>query len=113
MAAGRVVFRYRDRLLPAMCVAISLHCANPCRGTLDGGLQAADRPALPLAVPAPHRRALPDRGLLQRPAATGTRLPAPAVGRQFQVEVARLAIRIDEVAQRGAAAFDRIREDPF
>src|SRR5690606_27497736 len=72
----------------------------------------ASTSASPLAVPAPNSGALADRGLFQRPPAGRAGFAAAAVGAQFLIEVARRAVRGEEVAQRGAAAGDGVFEDP-
>src|SRR3546814_8166505 len=66
---------------------------------------------LALAVPAPHRRPLADLRLLQRPAAVRAGGAAAAVRAQLMHEIARCAVRGEEVAQRGAAAGDGVFED--
>src|SRR3546814_15314098 len=63
-------------------------------------------------MPAPHRRPLADLRLLQRPAAVRAGGAAAAVRAQLLHEIARCAVRGEEVAQRGAAAGDGVFEDP-
>src|SRR6185312_673372 len=69
--------------------------------------------ASPLAVRAPERGALPQHRLPDRRAAGLARLARAAVDHQLAEEVAGCTVRGEEVAQRGAAAFDRMREDAF
>src|SRR5687768_537577 len=89
------------------------------RGFGSGSGARTDRPApqtragpcSALAVPAPDRGALADAGLLERPAAARAGLAAAAIGRQLLLEIARRAVRADEVAQGGAAALDGVGQD--
>src|SRR3546814_5355553 len=62
-------------------------------------------------MPAPHRRPLADLRLLQWPAAVRAGGAATAVRAQLLHEIARCAVRGEEVAQRGAAAGDGVFED--
>src|SRR5690606_18125897 len=81
--------------------------APPSREPVPGDARSA------LAVPAPHRRSLADQGLFQRPPAGRAGLAAATVGGQFLLEIARRAVRREEVAQRGAATRDGVAEDAF
>src|SRR5512146_3047744 len=58
-----------------------------------------------------ERRALSEPHRADRRAANPARLAAAAVDEQFLLEVAGLAVRLQEVAQRRAAARDRVVED--
>src|SRR3546814_14029752 len=64
-----------------------------------------------MAMPAYHRRRLADLRLLQWPAAVRAGGAATAVRAQLLHEIARCAVRGEEVAQRGAAAGDGVFED--
>src|SRR5688572_29391702 len=66
-----------------------------------------------LAAGAPDGGALADRGLLHPPAAFRAGFAASAVGHELQVEVAGLAVGIDEIPERGAAALDGVAKDAF
>src|SRR5882757_8367194 len=68
---------------------------------------------LPLATHTEIRRALTERDRADRRSANLARLAFAPVHEQFLLEIAGLAVGIDEIAQRRAAARDRIFKNTF
>src|SRR5207342_3400745 len=64
-----------------------------------------------LAVAAPDAGAVAQGGIAQRTSATATGFALAAVDLQLLLEVAGRAVGVDEIAQGGAAALDRVEED--
>src|SRR5690606_16932388 len=77
-----------------------------CRTHYIHELCAGWRFLLALAAAAPHRRALAHHALAQGGAAALAGLAAAAVGGKLLLEVARRAVRGEEIPQRGAPALD-------
>src|SRR5207342_456950 len=81
-------------------------------GPLRAGLGATITPrASALAVAAPDAGAVAQGGIAQRASATAAGFALAAVNLQLLLEIAGRAVGVDEVAQGGAAAIDRVEED--
>src|SRR5690349_16411964 len=81
----------------------STTATSRCAGQADA--------ASALAAHAEERRPLPDRARTDRRAAGAAGLAGAAIDVELLLEVAGQPVGTDEVAQRGAAARDRMRED--